>query len=287
MAKATNAAMIADCTERWANVRVDAKWQASIDETAARLCAPVNRARFKAVEKAEGVPWYIVGIIKEREAGADPGFKRSIAQGDAWSAPSRNVPKGRGPFTSWEAAAHDALVDCAPFAGRWRDWSIGGALTILMKYNGVGYFVRNMPSPYLWSKTNQYIKGKFVRDGVLDPDFVDQQIGCAALLIAMQKLDSSIVFAPAGAPARATEKPPASIVLDATKGARKTRAGAATVGVGSGAAEAGKTTSGTQASSTPVVPSIATYSVIGVAVAIAIAATVLISRKTRAIEAIW
>lgn len=285
MVQATNAAMIADCAERWARARVDAKWQAAIDVTAARLCAPVNKARFKAVEKAEGVPWFVIGIIKEREAGADPAFKRSIAQGDPWNAPSRNVPKGRGPFTSWEAAAHDALVDCAPYAARWRDWSIGGALTILMKYNGLGYFLRGVPSPYLWSKTNQYIKGKYVRDGVYDPDFVDQQIGCAALLLAMQKLDPSIVFAPAGTPARATPAPPASIVLDATKGARKTRAGAVAAGAGAGGAEASKT--GTQVPSTPLIPSFATYSIIGAAVAVALVATVLIARKTRAIAAIW
>src|SRR5262245_24605091 len=112
----SNAAMIAANAARWANAHIHPEWQKVIDETADRLTRPENKARFLAVQKAEGVSWFVVAIIKEREAGADPAFKRSIAQGDPWNAPSRNVPRGRGPFSNWEAAAHDALVDCAPYA---------------------------------------------------------------------------------------------------------------------------------------------------------------------------
>jgi lysozyme family protein len=289
MPQVTNAAMIAANADRWTHAHIRPEWQVAIDETAARLMIPVNRKRFEAVAKADGVPWHVVAIIKEREAGADPAFRKSIAQGDVWSAPSRNVPKDRGPFASWEAAAHDALVDCAPFAGRWRDWSIGGALALLEKYNGVGYALRGLPSPYVWSATDQYVKGKYVRDGVFDSEFVDRQIGCAALLLAMQKRDPSIVFAPSGLSPRATEKPPAAIVNEATKTARRTRAGAATVGVGAGSAEASRTgtQSSTQVPATTIVPPFVTYSVVGIAIAVALLATVLIARKARAIEAIW
>jgi hypothetical protein len=107
------------------------------------------------------------------------------------------VPKGRGPFKSWEDAAVDALTNCAPFAARWRDWSIGGILTLLEQYNGLGYAARGVASPYVWAGTDQYVSGKYVRDGVYDPNVVDRQLGCADLLLAMMKLDSSIQF---GAP---------------------------------------------------------------------------------------
>lgn len=277
----TNAAMIAANADRWSKAHIHPEWQKSIDGTADRLSLPENKARFQAVEKSEGVMWPIVAIIKEREAGADPAFKKSIAQGDPWNARSKNVPKGRGPFTSWEAAAHDALVDCAPYAGRWRDWSIGGALTILEKYNGVGYAAKGLPSPYLWSATDQYVKGKYVRDGVFDPEFVDRQIGCAALLIALQKRDPSIKFGPAGTPARPTAQPPKAVIAEATKTERKTRTGAVVAGAGAG----GK--AGTEAPSTPVMSSFVTYSVIGAAVVVAIVATVLIAKKTKAIHEIW
>jgi lysozyme family protein len=39
------------------------------------------------------------------------------------------------------------------------------------------------------SGTNQYASGKYVRDGVYDPNAVDGQLGCAGLLMAMMELD--------------------------------------------------------------------------------------------------
>ncbi|CCE04148.1 conserved hypothetical protein [Bradyrhizobium sp. STM 3843] len=101
----------------------------------------------------------------------------------------------------------DALVNCAPHAAHWKDWSAGGALTLLEQYNGLGYARRGVPSPYVWAGTNQYQSGKYVRDGVYDPAVVDRQLGCAGLLMAMMALDRSIAFsssapAPAPAPAR-------------------------------------------------------------------------------------
>lgn len=147
------------------------------------------------------------------------------------------------------------------------------------------YAAKGLPSPYLWSATDQYIKGKYVRDGVFDAEAVDRQIGCAALLLAMQKRDPSIVFAPSGTPARPTDKPPAAIVNDATRTERKTRASAVTAGAAGGGTEVAKT--GTQAPAAPLVPSFVTYSAIGIAIAVAIAASFLIARKTRLINDIW
>jgi hypothetical protein len=105
-----------------------------------------------------------------------------------------HVPAGRGPFKSWEEAAIDALINCAPHGASNKDWSIGGTLTLLEQYNGLGYAARGKPSPYIWSGTNQYQSGKFVRDGMYDPDAVDSQLGCAGLLLAMMALDPSIAF---------------------------------------------------------------------------------------------
>ena len=51
-----------------------------------------------------------------------------------------------------------------------------------------------MPSPYVWAGTDQYRSGKFVRDGVYDPNVVDSQLGCAGLLMAMMTLDPTISF---------------------------------------------------------------------------------------------
>jgi len=88
----------------------------------------------------------------------------------------------------------DALKNCAPYAARNTDWSPAGTLTMLEQYNGLGYFNKGIPSPYVWSGTNQYTKGKYVADGVFDPNAVDQQLGCAGLLMEMIRLDPSITF---------------------------------------------------------------------------------------------
>lgn len=159
---------------------------------ARRLIA--SKARFQAMETRTGVPWYVIAVIKEREAGADPQWLKSIAQGQPWSRRSTIVPIGRGPFKSWEEAAYDALVNCAPYAAKNKDWSIGGILTLLEGYNGFGYAARGLPSPYVWSGTDQYKSGKFVADHEFNPNVVDAQLGCAGLILAMQAIDSSIKF---------------------------------------------------------------------------------------------
>ncbi len=150
------------------------------------------RQRYQAVSVKTGVPWFVIAVIHERESSQD--WTGSLAQGDPWNRVSVHVPAGRGPFKSWEEAAIDALVNCPPYAARNRDWSIGGTLTRLEEYNGLGYAARGIASPYIWSGTDQYISGKYVRDGVFDPNAVDQQLGCAGLLMAMMAIDPTITF---------------------------------------------------------------------------------------------
>jgi hypothetical protein len=115
------------------------------------------------------------------------------------------VPAGRGPFTSFEDAAVDALVNCAPHAARNNDWSIGGMLTLLERYNGLSYANANRPSPYVWSGTDQYTKGKVQVDHGPIVEIEDKQVGCAGLIITMMGLDNSITFdtSPAGGAASA------------------------------------------------------------------------------------
>ncbi len=172
--------------ERW----TVAKSTRNVASIARELVAPTAKARYQDVSAKTGVPWYFIAVAHERESSQN--WKGSLAQGDPWDEVSVHVPAGRGPFTSWEAAAVDALVNCAPFAARNKDWSPGGLLTMLEEYNGLGYASRGVPSPYVWAGTDQYHSGKYVRDGVYDPNVVDRQAGCAGLLLAMMALDKTI-----------------------------------------------------------------------------------------------
>lgn len=174
--------------KRWANAKLT---RAGMFAAVARhLTAPEAKARYQAVSAKTGVPWPFVAVVHERECSQD--WNGNLAQGDPWNWVSVHVPAGRGPFKSWEDAAVDALVNCAPHAAKNKDWSIGGTLAMLEQYNGLGYAARGRPSPYIWSGTDQYVSGKYVRDGVYDPNAVDQQLGCAGLLMAMMALDPTI-----------------------------------------------------------------------------------------------
>jgi lysozyme family protein len=188
--------------KRWSAAKVTR----DVTAIAKRLVAA--KSRYQAVSAKTGVPWPVIAVIHERES--SQGWAGSLAQGDPWNRVSVHVPAGRGPFRSWEEAAIDALVNCAPHASRNKDWSISGALTKLEEYNGLGYAARGKPSPYIWAGTNQYRSGKYVRDGVYDPDVVDSQPGCAGLLLAMMALDPSISFTGSAitpSPVRADTKP--------------------------------------------------------------------------------
>jgi lysozyme family protein len=196
-------ALIAANTQRWTR----AEPTRNFATIAKRLIAPDAGSRYQVVSAKTGVPWPVIAVIHERECSQD--WTRSLAQGDPWDRVSVHVPAGRGPFKSWEDAAVDALNDCAPYAGRNKDWSIGALLTKLEEYNGLGYAARGVPSPYVWAGTDQYRSGKYVRDGVYDPNVIDSQAGCAGLLMAMKALDPVITFATA-AQAPVEPKAPAS-----------------------------------------------------------------------------
>jgi lysozyme family protein len=186
-------ALIGANGRRWQAMHITADLGPLIDRVAGRLVADVAKQRYQAVSAAAKVPWYIIAVIHERESSQS--WSASLAQGDPWDRASIHVPRGRGPFPSWEAAAEDALENCGPYASRWHDWSVGGLLTLLEEYNGLGYAARGLPSPYVWASTDQYKSGKYIADGHFDPTAVDHQIGCAALLGRMMIADRSISFA--------------------------------------------------------------------------------------------
>jgi lysozyme family protein len=213
-------ALTAANAKRWANARLTRNF----NPIAKSLVAA--KPRYQTVEASTGVPWFVIAVIHERESGQN--WFASLAQGDPWNRVSVHIPAGRGPFKSWEEAATDALVDCAPYLARNKDWSTGGTLTKLEQYNGLGYAARGVPSPYVWSGTDQYRSGKYVRDGVYDPAAVDSQPGCAGLLLAIMALDRTVSFdgkmppiavsSPASIPARPVPTPHSSSIANPAKG---------------------------------------------------------------------
>ncbi|WP_210202943.1 peptidoglycan-binding protein [Bradyrhizobium ottawaense] len=202
-------ALTAANASRWAN----AKLTREPEFTRPAKVAVANKSRYLAIARQAGMPdiaWVFIAVSHYRESSQD--FSKSLAQGDPWNRVSTHVPAGRGPFQSFEDAAVDALVKCSPYAARLKDWSIGGILTNLERYNGLGYASRGVPSAYVWSGTDQYRSGKFVADGVYDPNKVDAQLGVAGLILTMMELDQSITFA---GPAPQVQPKPSSVTPSA------------------------------------------------------------------------
>jgi lysozyme family protein len=139
-----------------------------------------NKARYKKVADEIGCPLALVPLIHCQESGSDLGlFKTYLGNGQPWSKVTTIVPKGRGPFTSWEQGALDALR----YVGmdKIKDWSIERMMFEMEGYNGFGYRRKNINSPYIWNYTSHYSKGRYVKDGVFDPNAVSGNIGCFAL----------------------------------------------------------------------------------------------------------
>lgn len=198
--KAANAAL-------WNVAKILPSRLAEVNEVAVRLCAADAKVRYQAIEAATGVPWFIIAVIHEREASQN--FNCQLGQGDPLNQVSRHVPRGMGPYfnhpndppgqDAFYRCAVDTLENTAPYAARWKDWTAGGSLTLLVTYNGTGYWFyhNHEPSPYDWGATDQEQRGKYTSDGNFDASAWDTQVGCAAMLKQMIAIDSTIKFADA------------------------------------------------------------------------------------------
>lgn len=162
--------------------------KAEVDQIAKKLLSPLYLPRYQAVQNANGVPVVFTATADERESGANP--RRALGQGDPWGEVSTHVPKGFGPFKSWSDAAifyeHMHHLDDNSTI-----WSWPYLCWKLEAWNGFGPRNRGIHTGYLWAGTSHYEKGKYVADGVWDPEAVDAQIGAIPVAIRMAQLDST------------------------------------------------------------------------------------------------
>jgi lysozyme family protein len=164
-------------------------------ESASRQARQIiaNKTRYQGIERATGVPWFVIGCLHMRESNGN--FNTYLGNGQPLNRKTTIVPKGRGPWRSFEAGAFDALVT-VEHLDQIRNWGPEHVAYAAEKFNGFGYRhpSRNIPSPYLWGGTTVQKRGKFVRDGVYDPSVMDPQIGAMAVLKQIMALDPSARF---------------------------------------------------------------------------------------------
>jgi lysozyme family protein len=141
------------------------------------------RKRYERAGDARGVPWYFIACTHSLESSFN--FKAHLHNGDyPLSSRTRQVPSGRPriwlPPSDWESSARDAL-SIMGFTGQ-SDWSLSRLLYRLEAYNGLGYRSYGVPTPYLWSYSNHYERGKFVADGRWSAHAKSKQCGAAVML---------------------------------------------------------------------------------------------------------
>ena len=169
--------MTPDYAALWASMTIPDDRLNEVIHQADQIVA--NRAQYAAV--GMGVPWQIVGVIHWRESGGD--FRCHLHNGDPLTARTVHVPAGRPttgrPPFAWVLSAQDALMLAGWGPG---DWSVSEALRRCELYNGRGYQMRGVLSPYVWGATSHQQPGKYVADGVWDATAADSQVGVAATL---------------------------------------------------------------------------------------------------------
>jgi len=151
-------------------------------------------SRYLAVEHYTGVPAKVICAIHALECSLS--FTKILHNGENLKDVERRgtiyVPKGvgKGKGWSWESAAVDALTrEASKFPDK---WDIAGTLDFLERFNGLGYrkYHKNVNTPYLWSGTQHYIKGKYTEKrnwlgrirSYFDNDLVSKQVGCVPIL---------------------------------------------------------------------------------------------------------
>lgn len=172
---------------------IDKGYEESVKKNVKTILA--GKERYINVEKVTGVPWYIIGCIHFKEASCN--FAGVLHNGEKIIGTGKKtsiVPKGLGPFWTWEQAAVDALSN----SSRWKKIKAGGReigeiLYACERYNGTGYISgagKEETSPYLWARSNiNDDKGKYVSDGKFDPEATTQKTtGLAVLIKELEKM---------------------------------------------------------------------------------------------------
>lgn len=155
-----------------------------------------NEGILMQVQNATDVPWWLIGAWLYRESDLD--FNTYLGNGQSIHHVTTIVPKGRGPFATFQEGAIDAIryEDNQRGGGFYKigraAWTIEYCLWASETWNGWGYTSHNVNSPYIWDWTDLYTTGLFVADGQFSPTQKENRAGVAALMMALFDIDPSL-----------------------------------------------------------------------------------------------
>lgn len=143
-----------------------------------------HKAEYEQVAAKSDLPPELIAALHWRESSGN--FHTYLAQGDPLGKPAVHVPRGEPVRTDWGLAAQDALNDHRGTQTKLDlhkdSTDLAGIATYAEYYNGLGYSHKGKPSPYVFSGTDQYTSGKYIRDGVYSAKTKDTQLGVVAMV---------------------------------------------------------------------------------------------------------
>lgn len=187
-------------TRLFAEAKIVPHWR---DEAEGAAQAIIDaRPKLEPVALKTGVPWQVLGMLQMMEAGVyrtksgiwKLNFGGHLHNGDPLTDRTKQVPKGRPPMGqppfSWEESALDAVKYDGLDKEDWTECPTEKLLYRAESYNGWGYrqYHPNVLSPYLWSGTFHYKRGKYISDGGggWSDSAVSGQIGVAPVMKALE-----------------------------------------------------------------------------------------------------
>lgn len=171
--------------DKFPGVQLDSNRINEIKEVCKRFYA--NQEAYIEVSHHTGVPAELIFALHYRESSLR--FNGVLHNGEnilGTGKLTKLIPKGRGPFESWEEAAIDALEMKKKIFPQ--VWNFESMCEFAERYNGLGYRNRGELSPYVWAGTSKHDEtGKYVADGRYSSTAIEKQLGVAALLIGLKK----------------------------------------------------------------------------------------------------
>jgi lysozyme family protein len=170
-------------SQMWDQARLD---PITMGQARARMALSLNnKGDYEAIHAKIGVPILFIAPVHEREGSQR--FTTHLHNGDPLTGRTYHVPIGRPktgePPFKWADSAIDALT--MKNLDKIGNWSVERLLYEQHKYNGITKYA----SSYVFSGTQYYISGMWVRDHVYDSNVTDHRPGTLVMmkaLIAMQ-----------------------------------------------------------------------------------------------------
>jgi len=163
-----------------------------------------NKARYERVAAKTGVPAELIAALHWRESTGS--FKKYLHQGDPLGKAAVRIPTNIPIFHDWEKAAVHAINMKKTIRDRLSITQTTvdpvALATFAEYYNGLGYHYKGKPSPYVFSGTDQYTSGKYIRDKVYSSKVRDRQLGVMAMVQYLRAMEGRPMTAGGAAPSK-------------------------------------------------------------------------------------